>query len=65
LKYAIIPVDWKSIVKDQDSNTNVTLFLVTKLKWQLSMKGKVTGNVLLTSEIPYEKGRGFRYYLMQ
>jgi hypothetical protein len=24
------------------------------------MKGK-TGNVLLTSEIPYEKGRGFRY----
>jgi hypothetical protein len=28
LKYAIIPVDWKSIVKDQDSNTNVTLFLV-------------------------------------
>jgi hypothetical protein len=25
---------------------------------------KVTG-VLLTSEIPYEKGRGFRYYLMQ
>jgi hypothetical protein len=38
LKYAIIPVDWKSIVKDQD-NTNVTLFLVTKLKWQLSMKG--------------------------
>jgi hypothetical protein len=24
---------------------------------------KVTGNVLLTSEIPYEKGRGFRYYL--
>jgi hypothetical protein len=38
LKYAIIPVDWKSIVKDQDSNTNVTLFLV-KLKWQLSMKG--------------------------
>jgi protein involved in polysaccharide export with SLBB domain len=37
LKY-IIPVDWKSIVKDQDSNTNVTLFLVTKLKWQLSMK---------------------------
>jgi hypothetical protein len=39
LKYAIIPVDWKSIVKDQDSNTNVTLFLVTKLKWQLSMKG--------------------------
>jgi hypothetical protein len=26
------------------------------------MKGK-NRNVLLTSEIPYEKGRGFRYYL--
>jgi hypothetical protein len=38
LKYAIIPVDWKSIV-GPDSNTNVTLFLVMKLKWQLSMKG--------------------------
>ena len=24
---------------------------------------KVTGNVLLTSEIPFEKGRGFAYYL--
>ena len=24
---------------------------------------KVTGNVLLTSEIPYNKGRGFEYYL--
>jgi hypothetical protein len=24
---------------------------------------KVTGNVLLTSEIPYDKGKGFGYYL--
>jgi hypothetical protein len=47
-----------SLLLGPDSNTNVTLFLVTKLKWQLSMKG--LGNVLLTSEIPYEKGR-FRY----
>ena len=35
-----------------------------KLKFLLLMKRvKVAGNVLLTSEIPYSKGRGFNYYL--
>jgi protein involved in polysaccharide export with SLBB domain len=64
LKYAIIPVDWESIVKDQDSNTNVTLFPGDEIEVAAFNEGvKVTGNVLLTSEIPYEKGRGFRYYL--
>jgi protein involved in polysaccharide export with SLBB domain len=64
LKYAIIPVDWESIVKDQDSNTNVTLFPGDEIEVAAFSEGvKVTGNVLLTSEIPYEKGRGFRYYL--
>jgi protein involved in polysaccharide export with SLBB domain len=64
LKYAIIPVDWKSIVKDQDSNTNVTLFPGDEIVVATFNEGvKVTGRVLLTSEIPYEKGKGFRYYL--
>jgi protein involved in polysaccharide export with SLBB domain len=64
LRYAIIPVDWKSIVKDQGSNTNVTLFPGDEIEVAAFSEGvKVTGNVLLTSEIPYEKGRGFRYYL--
>jgi protein involved in polysaccharide export with SLBB domain len=64
LKYTIIPVDWKAIVKDQGSNTNVTLFPGDEIEVAVFNEGvKVTGNVLLTSEIPYEKGRGFRYYL--
>jgi protein involved in polysaccharide export with SLBB domain len=64
LKYAIIPVDWKSIINDQDSNTNVTLFPGDEIEVAAFNEGvKVTGNVLLTSEIPYDKGKGFRYYL--
>ena len=64
LKFAIIPVDWESIVKNQNSNTNVTLFPGDEIEVATFNEGvKVTGNVLLTSEIPYDKGRGFRYYL--
>jgi protein involved in polysaccharide export with SLBB domain len=64
LKYAIIPIDWKSIIKDQDSNTNVTLFPGDEIEVATFNEGvKVAGNVLLTSEIPYDKGKGFRYYL--
>ncbi|MFT5251036.1 MAG: protein involved in polysaccharide export with SLBB domain [Flavobacteriales bacterium] len=64
LKFAIIPVDWKSIVKDQDNNTNVTLFPGDEIEVAAFNEGvKVTGNVLLTSEIPYDKGKGFGYYL--
>ncbi len=64
LKFLILPVDWKSIVKDPTSNTNVALFAGDEIE-VATYNGsvKVTGNVLLTSEIPYEKGRGFRYYL--
>ena len=64
LKFAIIPVDWKSIVKDQESNTNVTLFPGDEIEVAVFNEGvKVAGNVVLTSEIPYEKGRSFKYYL--
>jgi protein involved in polysaccharide export with SLBB domain len=64
LKFAIIPVDWKSIVKNQNSSTNVTLFPGDEIEVAIYNEGvKVTGNVLLTSEIPYDKGRGFGYYL--
>ncbi len=64
LKYATIPVDWESIVKDPKSNTNVTLFPGDEIEVAAFNEGvKVTGNVLLTSEIPYTKGKGFGYYL--
>jgi protein involved in polysaccharide export with SLBB domain len=64
LKFATIPVDWKSIVKDPKSNTNVTLFPGDEIEVAAFNEGvKVTGNVLLTSEIPYQKGKGFGYYI--
>jgi protein involved in polysaccharide export with SLBB domain len=64
LKFATIPVDWKSIVKNPKSNTNVTLFPGDEIEVAAFTEGvKVTGNVLLTSEIPYQKGKGFRYYI--
>ena len=64
LKYATIPVDWKSIVKNPKSNTNVTLFPGDEIEVVAFNEGvKVTGNVLLTSEIPYDRNKGFRYYI--
>jgi protein involved in polysaccharide export with SLBB domain len=64
LKFAIIPVDWKSVVENQQNNTNVTLFPGDEIEVAAFNEGvKVTGSVLLTSEIPYDKGKGFKYYL--
>ncbi|WP_281336380.1 SLBB domain-containing protein [Flavobacterium eburneipallidum] len=64
LKYATIPVDWRKIVKDPEDKTNVTLFPGDEIEVAVNNESvKVTGNVLLTSEIPYDKGKGFGYYL--
>lgn len=64
LKYATIPVDWKSITKDPKSNTNVILFPGDEIEVVAFNEGvKITGNVLLTSEIPYDKGKSFSFYL--
>lgn len=64
LKYATIPIDWRNIVKDPNDKTNITLFPNDEIEVSVYNESvKVTGNVLLTSEIPYEKGRGFDYYL--
>ena len=64
LKYATIPVDWREIVKDPNDKTNVTLFPGDEIDVSVYNESvKVTGNVLLTSEIPYDKGKGFGYYL--
>jgi protein involved in polysaccharide export with SLBB domain len=64
LKFAIIPVNWRSVVEDQQSSTNVTLFPGDEIEVVVFNEGvKVTGSVLLTSEIPFDKGRGFKYYI--
>ena len=64
LKYATIPVDWRRIVKNPKDKTNVTLFPGDEIEVSVYNEGvKVTGNVLLTSEIPYNSGKNFNYYL--
>lgn len=64
LKYATIPVDWKSIAKNPKNSSNVTLLPGDKIEVATYTEGvKVAGNVLLTSEIPYNSGKGFNYYL--
>jgi protein involved in polysaccharide export with SLBB domain len=64
LKYATIPVNWEKIVKDKNHYSNVTLFPGDEIEVAVYNEGvKVTGNVLLTSEIPYRRGKGFKYYI--
>lgn len=64
LKFATIPVNWEKIVKDKNHYSNVTLFPGDEIEVAVFNEGvKVTGNVLLTSEIPYRSGKGFKYYL--
>ncbi len=64
LKFSTIPVDWKKIVSDPSSHANITLFEGDEIEIATySGSVKITGNVLLTSEIPYERGKGFKYYI--
>lgn len=64
LKFATIPVDWKAIVKNPNNSTNITLMPGDEIEVATFNESvKITGNVILTSEIPYNKGRGFGYYL--
>ncbi|MDR7208995.1 SLBB domain-containing protein [Flavobacterium piscis] len=64
LRYAVIPVNWEKIVKNRNHYSNVTLFPGDEIEVAVYNEGvKVTGNVLLTSEIPYRRGKNFKYYI--
>jgi protein involved in polysaccharide export with SLBB domain len=64
LKFATIPVDWRKIAQDPNNNTNITLVAGDEIDVSVYNENvKVSGNVLLTSEIPYKKGKGFDYYI--
>ncbi len=64
LKYATIPVDWNKIARNPNNRTNITLLPGDEIEVvEYSESVKVTGSVLLTSEIPYNSGRGLNYYL--
>lgn len=64
LKFATIPVDWEKVAKNQGGVANVTLQAGDEIEVSVFNETvKVAGNVLLTSEIPYKKGKSFGYYL--
>jgi protein involved in polysaccharide export with SLBB domain len=64
LKYATIPVDWERIMKDEKHYSNVILLPGDEIEVLAFEEGvKISGNVLLNSEIPYRKGKGFNYYI--
>ncbi|RZJ52037.1 MAG: sugar transporter [Flavobacterium sp.] len=64
LKFSTIPINWEKIINDKRHYSNVTLFPGDEIEIAVYNEGvKVTGNVLLTSEIPYRSGKGFKYYI--
>lgn len=64
LRFSTIPVNWEKIIKDKNHYSNVTLFPGDEIIISTYNEGvKVTGNVILTSEIPYRSGKGFKYYI--
>lgn len=64
IKYAIIPIEWKSITEDPENYSNITVEPGDEIEVaDRNENVKVTGNVLLTSEIPFAKGKGLRYYV--
>ena len=64
VKYATIPIDWSRISQDPTDNSNITLLPDDEIEVVVRNENvKVQGNVLLTSEIPYVKGKGFNYYI--
>lgn len=59
-----IPIDWREITKNQNSSTNIKLSPGDIIEVNTFKEGvQVTGNVLLTSEIPYKEGKGLKYYI--
>lgn len=64
LRYTVIPVDWEKIIKDEKHYSNVLLLPGDEIEVTAFDEAvKVSGNVLLNSEIPYRKGKGFNYYI--
>ena len=64
IKFLTIPIEWKKISKNQKNSTNITLQLGDEIVISVNNECvKISGNVLLTSEIPFNKGKRFRYYI--
>ncbi|MEM0575293.1 SLBB domain-containing protein [Flavobacterium polysaccharolyticum] len=63
LNQTIIPIDWDQIEKDPRHRSNIVLQAGDKIQVaDYDGSVKVSGNVVLMSEIPFHKGKGFAYY---
>jgi protein involved in polysaccharide export with SLBB domain len=63
-KYLVIPVEWTEIEKDPNSSSNIPLSPGDEIEIATQSESvKVGGNVVLNSEIPFVKGKGFKYYI--
>lgn len=61
---ATIPIDWEKIEKNQNNNANIILIAGDVIQIpEYNDVVKVAGSVILTSEIPFNSGRGFNYYI--
>jgi len=64
VKYAVIPIEWNKILEDPENYSNITVQPGDEIEVAKRNENvKITGNVLLTSEIPYIKGKGINYYI--
>jgi protein involved in polysaccharide export with SLBB domain len=64
LKYAVIPIEWSKVIKDSSNYSNITMLDGDEIEVaKINENVKITGNVLLTSEIPFIKGKGLNYYI--
>lgn len=63
MNQTIIPIDWDQIEKDPRHRSNIVLQAGDKIQVaDYDGSVKVSGNVVLMSEIPFHKGKGFAYY---
>lgn len=63
LNQTIIPIEWDQIEKDPRHRSNIVLQAGDRIQVsEYEGSVKVAGNVVLISEIPYHKGKGFAYY---
>ena len=64
IKYAVIPIEWDKIIEDPQDYSNITLLPGDAIEVAIRNENvKVTGNVLLTSEIPFIRRKGLNYYI--
>ncbi len=63
-KHSIIPINWRNILKNENSYDNVTLQVGDEIVVNAQSENvRVSGNVVLNSEISFIKGKNLPYYI--